>query len=348
MKISKYSHLKSNQIKASSIVGGGGGSSSTTIEGGGRAELDRTIWGQNDTGEDIDGSMVINGNVNINVINNSFEEDDADAEYEEYEEGGGNLNVELTTTTKDLEVNNNAYIKNHLYINYNKNHSHSENKKCVGEILNTIETNVETNKNNITSNLTEINALKSRVSTNENNISTNSEEIEKLKNRTANTENVISSFTDVMPIGSIIMYNGLSENLPENWVICDGNNGTPNLVDKFIRASNVVGETGGRNSVYLTYENLPPHKHYFKNYLTQVNGDGEINVGKITIDNEECYVMKSQIRDKNPTRRAQTSDSSYSNIPYIFQQTEQTGSDTPMGFSILPSYYSLIFIMKIK
>nr|DAO59156.1 MAG TPA: LONG TAIL FIBER PROTEIN P37 PROTEIN, FIBER PROTEIN.2A [Bacteriophage sp.]DAX00354.1 MAG TPA: LONG TAIL FIBER PROTEIN P37 PROTEIN, FIBER PROTEIN.2A [Bacteriophage sp.] len=35
------------------------------------------------------------------------------------------------------------------------------------------------------------------------------------------------------------MYNGQSE-IPEGWAVCDGNNGTPNLVGKFIKAVSAI------------------------------------------------------------------------------------------------------------
>ena len=50
-----------------------------------------------------------------------------------------------------------------------------------------------------------------------------------------------------LPKGSIIMFNS-AENIPDKWQICDGTNGTPNLVDKFIKA----GTTLKKESVELT------------------------------------------------------------------------------------------------
>jgi len=44
---------------------------------------------------------------------------------------------------------------------------------------------------------------------------------------------------NVMPYGAVIMWYGLKNKIPAGWVICDGTNGTPNLVDKFI-----VGASG--------------------------------------------------------------------------------------------------------
>ena len=43
------------------------------------------------------------------------------------------------------------------------------------------------------------------------------------------------------------MFNS-AENIPDKWQICDGTNGTPNLVDKFIKA----GTTLKKESVELT------------------------------------------------------------------------------------------------
>lgn len=50
-----------------------------------------------------------------------------------------------------------------------------------------------------------------------------------------------------LPKGSIIMFNS-ANNIPDKWQICDGTNGTPNLIDKFIRA----GITLKEESVELT------------------------------------------------------------------------------------------------
>ena len=41
----------------------------------------------------------------------------------------------------------------------------------------------------------------------------------------------------IMPIGAIIMFGGTSSKIPEGWHICDGTNGTPNLIGRFIKAT---------------------------------------------------------------------------------------------------------------
>ena len=52
----------------------------------------------------------------------------------------------------------------------------------------------------------------------------------------------------MIPTGCIILWYGAIVDIPAGYVICDGNNGTPNLQDKFIvGAGNLyaVDETGG-------------------------------------------------------------------------------------------------------
>ena len=377
MKLIKYSQIKDGQISASAIVGGGSGSSTTNIEQsrGGSYDLDRTIWGKEDTGNDIDGTMIVNGDINIKEINHNWEDDDEefDGEVVEYEEGGGNLNVDLKTTTKDLEVTNDAYIKNHLYINYNKNHSHSDNKKCIGEILNGIETNIETNKTNIASNLSEINALKTRVSTNETNIANNTtainsldvnlqiaeqsiknnaDEIVTLKNRTTANETAISS---LLPIGSIIMYNGLSSDIPEGWAIWNGENGTPNLIGKFVKAWTESGQTGGNNSITLSKEQIPTLGTNFDtttfNAFKTTETFKRLNKKFPVLDSVEEYVFDEGgsthycvYTGKNRGDKGLISVDYNTLLSDVAQFTEVNKNNNQQSINIEPSYYSLIYL----
>lgn len=201
MKLLKYDRGKSG---STTIINGGGYSGSgeyPPTRGGGD---DRTIWGQYDGGDDIDGSMVVNGNVTIQaIVPPSYEgEDDGDGEDEEVETGGGNLTVELKITSNEVEAND-IYAKQHLYIP----HPTTKAKTDIVELLKGYDTRITNNSTNIAANKTEIDALKGRVSTaetnitnltskvnnnttaitnNTTNIQANADEIEKLKNQVSN------------------------------------------------------------------------------------------------------------------------------------------------------------------
>jgi microcystin-dependent protein len=67
-----------------------------------------------------------------------------------------------------------------------------------------------------------------------------------------------------VPAGTIIMWWGDINNIPKGYVLCDGNNGTPNMLDRVpIGAgySYAVGAMGGRTAVALTTSELPWHDH---------------------------------------------------------------------------------------
>ena len=66
--------------------------------------------------------------------------------------------------------------------------------------------------------------------------------------------------------GMIILWSGNTGNIPTGFVLCDGNNGTPNLTDRFVVGAGSaygVGATGGSSSVTLSTANLPSHNHSF-------------------------------------------------------------------------------------
>lgn len=88
-----------------------------------------------------------------------------------------------------------------------------------------------------------------------------------------------------VPSGIISMWSGLASAIPTGWNLCDGTNGTPNLVGKFIKAASTAGGTGGSNthshthslaagSHTLSISQMPSHTHaYRKNYGGTYNGE---------------------------------------------------------------------------
>jgi hypothetical protein len=67
-----------------------------------------------------------------------------------------------------------------------------------------------------------------------------------------------------VPTGVIAMWSGAAGAIPSGWVICDGNNSTPNLTDKFIKSTGTAGGTGGSattGATTLTIAQMPAHTH---------------------------------------------------------------------------------------
>lgn len=67
------------------------------------------------------------------------------------------------------------------------------------------------------------------------------------------------------PPGLIVMWDEPLSEIPSGWAICDGNNGTPNLLDRFVQnvpdTSTDPGATGGSQSKTLSKSQLAGHSH---------------------------------------------------------------------------------------
>lgn len=77
----------------------------------------------------------------------------------------------------------------------------------------------------------------------------------------------------LLPSGAIVWFN--LSNPPSGWVVCDGTNGTPNLIGRY-----PLGATSGIGGTVAA--GLPAHTHnYVRRYTTSSNGTyGTLFVGQ--------------------------------------------------------------------
>jgi microcystin-dependent protein len=84
-----------------------------------------------------------------------------------------------------------------------------------------------------------------------------------------------------VPSGVIVMWSGTVANIPADWVLCDGSNGTPDLRNRFVVGAHSDGQsgvtfnadtgaisgnyspgnTGGEVAHQLTVAEMPAHSH---------------------------------------------------------------------------------------
>ena len=137
-----------------------------------------------------------------------------------------------------------------------------------------------------------------------------------------------------IPQGVIVMWSGKTEDIPAYWVLCDGNNGTPDLRDRFILGAGhtyLPGNTGGETEITLTVDQMPSHTH-------DIQDPGHSHI-------------TSEMKNSS-------TDSDDSSLP-VYKRTApgKWTSQEKTGISILPKggnqphenrppYYALCFIMK--
>ena len=110
---------------------------------------------------------------------------------------------------------------------------------------------------------------------------------------------------DGIPSGFIGMWSGAVNAIPAGWLLCNGQNGTPDLRDRFIVGAvsgYSVGATGGSNTVTLTVEQMPAHYHkYLLNnysYFMAANGALARSVGDA--GNTTDYAGGNQPHENRP------------------------------------------------
>jgi len=148
------------------------------------------------------------------------------------------------------------------------------------------------------------------------------------------------------PIGGIIMFSGTIASLPVNWKICDGANGTPNLIDKFIRATNLqanIGNTGG-----FADATLVTHDHDRGNYEITGTIKNAGNVGMVNsgADVAGCFQLSGPV---DLARGLQSGNNGEWEVAFKASNTwiGRSGSE---GVSAtgknLPPFYTLAFIQR--
>lgn len=154
---------------------------------------------------------------------------------------------------------------------------------------------------------------------------------------------------DLIPRGTIIMWHGEHTKIPDGWAVCDGDNGTPDLRDRFIIGAGKnykVDSTGGKDSVSLKINEMPRHTHTASSTIPKEDGKH--------LHYWNGYYQKEH-KDKGSQVRSRNKISSDSKDA-INNNDGIHGHDieTEIGFSgdgatheNRPPFYALLFLMKL-
>ena len=143
-----------------------------------------------------------------------------------------------------------------------------------------------------------------------------------------------------IPRGFIGMWSGQLSEIPSGWALCDGQDGRPNLLGKFIRgvpAATNPGNTGGSDSITLSEANLPAHRH---------NVNAETTGHSHTISGIGQGMLKVGGNQNAPALVADSFGTPTSTV----KDRINTSSSTVGGgqaFDNRPAYYELAYIIKL-
>jgi microcystin-dependent protein len=141
----------------------------------------------------------------------------------------------------------------------------------------------------------------------------------------AKVENAINTTLEfVVPAGGIIMWSGSTGNIPSGWALCDGNNGTPNLTNKFVNATG-----GSKDAVVVS------HTHG----ITEPNG-GQGHKHTMEYTNSDSNDGRSE--ESGNGGLAGTHDTSFATTGISINTEGVSGTDKN-----LPPYLALAYIMKL-
>ena len=161
-----------------------------------------------------------------------------------------------------------------------------------------------------------------------------------------------SSVMNVLPKGVILAWYQDKSKIPNGWALCNGQNGTPDLRDRFIYGGNSRhGNRGGAREVTLTTGQMPRHRHkYVHSHYSgfSENNDsrnpdyGAYKYGKAVrsrlgdIDTGGLEGNEDRIFVSDPVTHGTATDNDY---------TENNGSS--QAHNNMPPYHTLFYIMKL-
>jgi hypothetical protein len=155
-----------------------------------------------------------------------------------------------------------------------------------------------------------------------------------------------------MPIGGIILWSGTVSNIPVNWALCNGLNGTPDLRDRFVvGAGNTysVGSLGGsKDSIVVEHTHTGSTSSSGNNgtFRADASGDGTNKgafrsaTGGFSLSNPGVGEIVAAAGGGQNFRTASYNASH----THSFTTASSGSSGTNAN---LPPYYALAYIMKI-
>ena len=148
-----------------------------------------------------------------------------------------------------------------------------------------------------------------------------------------------------LPTGAIILWSGSIGSIPAGFVLCNGNNSTPDLRDRFIVGAGstyAVDATGGSADASIVTHNHtitdPGHDHFIAN-LDTIFGSALSSTNQLARINNDASVSNYSLQGTATAATLGLTSSETTSITINNAGTSGTNAN-------LPPYYALCYIMK--
>jgi microcystin-dependent protein len=164
--------------------------------------------------------------------------------------------------------------------------------------------------------------------------------------------------------GMIMLWSGTIATIPAGWALCNGQNGTPDLRNRFVVGAGgnyAIGDTGGADQVTLTTQQIPAHSHSASvgtagshSHTGTTNTTGEHTHSGPRGDGGAYFGSYYQTRSSNVNGTITTSSSGAHSHTLSINAAgahthtvtvDSTGGSHP--HENRPPYYALAYIMKL-
>ncbi len=147
---------------------------------------------------------------------------------------------------------------------------------------------------------------------------------------------------EFVPPGTITIWTQNTGDIPSGWALCDGGNGTPNLLGKFVKgtssASSSTGSTGGGSSYTISSSQMRSHSH---GGSTNSASSHDHSIGEHTnTSGTGGYLGGTPWEDRESTRTTASAGS---------HSHDATTNSSGSGNSVdnIPAYMEVCYIMKL-
>ena len=169
----------------------------------------------------------------------------------------------------------------------------------------------------------------------------------------------IGAVAAAIPVGGIIMWSGTTANIPSGWALCNGQNNTPDLRERFVvgaggvndtnpvdnNSGYGVGATGGNNEITLGSGQIPEltttsTSKVLTGTVTRISETFN-SVGTVTGIFSKATGFNSNLTPSSPD------PNNAGKLSIDATHTHTVGSSSPNRVNIRPAYYALAFIMYV-